>query len=332
MDEECMTSPQSACDVSVVVPTFNRSTLLRATLDSLLDQVAPALRYEVVVVDNDSTDDTAHMVAAYGRSDLIRYFHEPRRGPSHARNRGVKESKAPIVAFTDDDCRVTSSWVARLKMMLDRHGDVDCIGGSALPEWPCEPPAWLTTAHWGPLGLLDYGPRPVRTDTHRLCLLTANMALRRSAVERVGGFDQVYLRCQDHELQIRLWEAGCRCLYDPELVVIAPVETGRISKDYVRHWYRQTATYHAKMSPKVVFELPDNGHSILNAPRFLYRRLAEETAAWVADLCRRRLTTAFLHETRVQYVVAYLKERWKLRRTSGRQGHSPSVLPSDMRV
>ncbi len=321
LTRETEMSPHGTFDVSVVVPTRNRSRLLRATLDSLLDQSAPGIRFEVLVVDNDSTDDTAQMVAAYGHPDQIRYFHETRRGPSYARNRGIQESTAPIVAFTDDDCRVSPSWVARLKSMLDLHGDVDCIGGRALPEWPCEPPGWLTTAHWGPLALLDYGPTPVRTEISRLCLLTANMAVRRSAIERVGEFDHAYLRCQDHELQVRLWEAGCRCLYDPELVVVAPVEVGRISKRYVRHWYRQTATYHARMPPKVLFELSGDAHLIMNVPRFLYRRLAGETAAWMADVCRGRFITAFLHETRVHYAAAYLMARWRLRHTSGPQGH-----------
>jgi len=283
-------------------------------LESLLAQSAPGINYEVLVIDNDSSDDTAQLVASYGHADLIRYFHEPRTGASYARNRGIAESTAPILAFTDDDCRPSPSWVARLKSTLDRRGDVDCLGGRALAEWPCVRPGWLTTEHWGPMALLDYGSAAVRTDILRRCLLTANMAVRRSAIERVGAFHHAFLRCQDHELQLRLWDAGCRCLYDPELVVAAPVERERITKQYVRHWYRQTATYHARMPQRMVFALPDDGHPIMNAPRFLYRSLAEEAAAWMADLCRGRFTTAFLHETRVQYVVAYLMERWRLRR------------------
>src|SRR6476620_7371103 len=105
----------SPCDVSVVVPTRNRSRLLRATLESLLAQSAPGINYEVLVIDNDSSDDTAQLVASYGHADLIRYFHEPRTGASYARNRGIAESTAPILAFTDDDCRPSPSWVARLK-------------------------------------------------------------------------------------------------------------------------------------------------------------------------------------------------------------------------
>ena len=202
-----MADRSNACDVSVVVPTRNRSPLVRIALDSLLAQSANGVRYEVLVVDNNSTDDTARTVATYGEVGHIRYLFEAREGPSHARNRGVEESSAPIVAFTDDDVRVSESWVARLKSTFDRHADVDCVGGRVLPEWPDEPPSWMTKSHWGPLALVDYGPAPLRTDTAPpLCLLTANMAVRRSAIVSVGGFDSQYLRCQDHELQIRLWQ------------------------------------------------------------------------------------------------------------------------------
>jgi glucosyl-dolichyl phosphate glucuronosyltransferase len=308
----------AAFDVSVVVPTRNRSALLRAALDSLLAQRAAGVRYEVLVVDNNSTDDTARTVAACSDSGQVRYLFEPSQGPSCARNRGIQASTAPIVAFTDDDVRASPSWVARLKSVLDQHADVDCIGGKVLPEWPSEPPDWLTTAHWAPLALLDYGPVPVQTGSApRRCLLTANMAVRRAAIARVGDFDRGYLRCQDHELQIRLWKAGCQCLYDPDLVVVSPVEVERLTKRYMRLWYRQTATYHARMPPQVLFDLPGEAPLILNVPRFLYRQLAEETASWIADVFRKGPTTAFLHETRIRYLAAYLTQRWRQKRASG---------------
>jgi glycosyltransferase involved in cell wall biosynthesis len=310
-----------ACDVSVVVPTRNRSPLVRVALDSLLAQSANGVRYEVLVVDNKSTDDTAQTVATYGEVGHIRYLFEAREGPSHARNRGVEESSAPIVAFTDDDVRVSESWVARLKSTFDRHADVDCVGGRILPEWPYEPPSWMTKSHWAPVALIDYGPAPLRTDTAPpLCLLTANMAVRRSAIVSVGGFDPQYLRCQDHELQIRLWQTGYRCLYDPELVVTSPVDPVRLTKAYVRHWYRQAAMYHARMPPRVLFNLADDGHSILNVPRFLYRQAVEEIALWIVDCFRREYGSAFLHETRIHHIATYMIERWKLRGNSGCTG------------
>jgi glucosyl-dolichyl phosphate glucuronosyltransferase len=303
----------NTCDVSVVVPTRNRSALLRPALDSLLAQSADGIRYEILVVDNNSTDDTAQTIASYAKAGNIHYLFEPRPGPSHARNRGIAESSAPIVAFADDDVRVSESWVSRLKSIFDRHPDVDCVGGRVLPEWPYEPPSWVTKSHWGPLALADYGPNPFRIDSaHPLCFLTANMAIRRSALASIGGFDPQYLRCQDHELQIRLWQGGYGCLYDPELIVASPVDADRLTKTYVRDWYRRAATFHATMPVRSLFDLPDEVPLILNVPRFQYRRLIEETALWILDSLRRESTSAFLHETRVHYIVKYMIERWRL--------------------
>src|SRR5262245_66285284 len=110
------------------------------------------------------------MVAGLRDAGKIRYFFEPRKGPSYARNRGVEESTAPIVAFADDDVRVSESWVARVHAILNQQRDVDCVGGKVLPEWPHDPPGWATRSHWGPLALADYGSTPIRIDLkHPLC-------------------------------------------------------------------------------------------------------------------------------------------------------------------
>jgi GT2 family glycosyltransferase len=143
------------------------------------------------------------------------------------------------------------------------------------------------------------------------------MAVRRSAIAAVGGFDPRYLRCQDHELQIRLWQGGHQCLYDPELVVTSPVDVERLTKAYVRHWYRQSARYQAKMPARALFDLPGDEHMILNVPRFLYRSLAEEIARWMFDSLRRESTSAFLHETGIHHIATYVIERWRLRRNRG---------------
>src|SRR6516162_11213107 len=93
------------CDVSVIICTYNRQHLLKAALKSILSQQADGLRYEVVVVDNNSTDDTRQVIETFmGRGATnLRYLFEGRQGLSYARNAGVAVSRSPIVAFTDDD-------------------------------------------------------------------------------------------------------------------------------------------------------------------------------------------------------------------------------------
>ena len=90
----------------------------------------------------------------------------------------------------------------------------------------------------------------------------------------------------------------------------------------IRRWYRRTAQYHARMPHAVLFELSDESPLVVNVPRFLYRRLVEEAALWMADLCRGRSALAFLHETRMHYAAAYMMQRWRLESSRAAAGIS----------
>src|SRR5439155_3374606 len=114
----------------------NRAVRLKAALDALLAQDT-SLDYEVIVVDNNSSDDTARVVrdVAFCRNDCVRYVFEGRQGLSHARNRGIDEARADMIAFTDDDVRVATDWVGQIARAFDEREDVDYVGGRVLPSW-----------------------------------------------------------------------------------------------------------------------------------------------------------------------------------------------------
>src|SRR5262249_44902501 len=118
------------CDVSVNVCTYNRHELLREALESIVsNQIGEGVRYEVVVVDNNSTDQTRHVVQSFierGNSH-VRYLFEGRQGLSYARNLAIATARSNILAFTDDDVQVSADWVATIKRSLDSHPEVDCI-------------------------------------------------------------------------------------------------------------------------------------------------------------------------------------------------------------
>jgi len=108
-------------DVSVVMSSYNRADVLPGALASLLQQQAPGVRYEIVVVDNDSTDSTRAVVESFiarGGQDL-RYLFEPRQGVAYGRNTGIRASRAPIIACTDDDVTVAPDWIATVKRTPD---------------------------------------------------------------------------------------------------------------------------------------------------------------------------------------------------------------------
>jgi len=198
--------------ISVVISTFNRAESLALTLDSLRrQQTPPGIDFEVIVVDNNSTDDTKAVVDRLVRDGFtrLRYEFEPRQGVSYGRNAGIRAARGAILAFTDDDNDVAPGWVAAIKEVLDAHPEVAAVGGKILPDWPAPVPAWLDESHWSPLAILDYGNESFYTSANDTrCLLTANLAFRREALGQIGDFSPDFQRCQDHELLIRLWRSG----------------------------------------------------------------------------------------------------------------------------
>src|SRR5919197_3828903 len=113
-------------DVSVVLPTYNRAAHLRRTLASVLGQRTTARRYEVIVVDNNSTDDTRAEVerASAGGAD-VRYVLERNQGVSYARNAGIAVARAPWVAFVDDDVCVDADWIETICRTFEQHPEMD---------------------------------------------------------------------------------------------------------------------------------------------------------------------------------------------------------------
>jgi glycosyltransferase involved in cell wall biosynthesis len=191
--------------VSVVVPTRNRAGYLRVTLESLGAQ-EPGTPYEVIVVDDGSSDDSAALAEQLG-ARVIR--HERSRGPNAARNAGIAAARAPLIALIDDDVRIPTGWVAALAHGADEHASAEAIGGPirASLEGPAPHGCGRESA---PITTLDLGPADRETDF----VWSANMAVRRSAIERIGNFDEsVPIYGDEEEWLIRLHRNGGRVVY-----------------------------------------------------------------------------------------------------------------------
>ena len=308
-------------DLSVVVPTSNRAASLDALLRDLTGQRGDA-RFEVIVVDNGSTDDTAQVARRHAEGDRrVGYIVEPRRGASCARNAGVAAARAPILAFIDDDVRPREDWVASILAAFARHPEVDCIGGRVEARWPCPPPRWLTRAHWPPLALqIDRGgSRHIDREHASACLITANFACRAEVFRDVGGFAPDFLRDEDREFNLRMWRAGKRGLYVDSVVAFADVQRERLEKRYHRTWYHVTGASHARLQYREVIDragrLDDagaiSGRRWLGVPYFLYREFLQNAARWIARLAAGAWSDAFLAECRLRYLASYIVTRWR---------------------
>ncbi len=330
------TSPETSrlFDVSVVVPTYNRQLLLKRTLASLVAQRTSSARYEVLVVDNNSTDDTRAVVEGFTRqSPNVRYFFEPRQGVSYARNTGIASAHAPILAFIDDDVEASSTWIETIKQTFDAHAEIDCLGGRIEPRWAAPRPAWLTPMFSAAVALqTDKAPTPyVDADHAAPCLMTANFACRRRALEEVGGFSVDYMRDEDRELQLRLWTAGKRGLYVGEVTVTTEVPLDRLAKSYHRQFYARVGESHARMryldridaTGRLLREIPRRP-TLLGTPAFIYRSLFRHAAALIWTAATLQWNRAFFHQTRLLYYASYIRARQR------QEGRSVWTLPREL--
>ncbi|NJD34692.1 MAG: glycosyltransferase family 2 protein [Betaproteobacteria bacterium] len=213
--------------VTAIVCTHNRAELLRGCLDTLLRQTLDPSAYEIVVVDNASTDDTAAVVAelqAHHASRTIILAREPRLGLSYARNAGVRLARARIVAFADDDDLVPEHWLEHGVDLFDRLGEsAMSIGGPVFPCFLRAPPDWFLdryeTSSWGEEPrYLVYGESFVGN----------NVMFRRDVLQALGGFPEhigmlgaSMAYGEETWVYCRLWEQdkSAKFFYSPTLYV-----------------------------------------------------------------------------------------------------------------
>jgi glucosyl-dolichyl phosphate glucuronosyltransferase len=308
-------------DISVVITTYNRCAILPAAIDSILRQDPAELNYEIVVVDNNSTDDTSKVVQSFiarGHENL-RYVFEPKQGPSHGRNAGIANAKGKIIAFTDDDVTPEENWLRNIKKAFDSHSDVGCVGGKILPKWSSAPPRWLTGDHWGPLAIADYGNQIILSSSKTpICWSTSNLSFRSMVFEKIGGFSSDFMRCQDRELMWRFLRDGGKVIYVPDVVVTTVVPSERLTKTYHRAWHKTSGKYHAMMrlyeltgSDGQVLDEPLETVRLFGVPGFLYRELLDQCKRWLMATVRRQDSLSFRHENGIRYLLAYMKESYQ---------------------
>jgi glycosyltransferase involved in cell wall biosynthesis len=303
-------------DISVVICTYNRASTLRQALRSVFAQNARDFFYQIIVVDNNSSDETPAIVESMKADTTVdlRYLREVRQGNAYARNTGVLEAEASIIAFLDDDCIAHESWLATMKSAFDRDPELAFVGGRVLPVWEVDPPAWLNAEHWSPLALLDYGGAERTIDGQMPPgLLTANLAVRRKVFEELGGFLPSLQRVrdgigsmEDHELLLRICRSGRRGLYLPDLVTWARVGPERVTKAYHRRWHTGNGYFSAVLNDP---QWERSRFQLGGVPGHLYKETAKHAIAWCSSLLRRDASAAFTSECRLRFFHGFFLQR-----------------------
>lgn len=275
--------------ISVLIPTHQRAGLLDRALSALERQRLPSgLEWEVVVANNNCTDETPEVVRRHARSAPcgVREVFESRPGANYARNAALAAAKGEVVAFIDDDIEVDERWLPTAVATLERE-KADLVGGRIFPRWEAPPPVWLL----GNQELYDYLGLMVWDAPARLGLPFAprpkiwggNLIVRRSSADRVGGFDPQVGRTSarlfsgdESEFIRRILEGGGTVVYDPAIMVRHYVPRERMRRRYFCRWIYGYAEGRVRFQP-----LPA-GKPLFGVPRWMYGRVLRHGARLLA--------------------------------------------------
>lgn len=268
--------------ISAIICTHNRDTYLGAAIDSLLAQDFAA-DFEVIVVDNNSSDRTREVVEQRACNPRLKYIFEPTTGLSVARNTGAKAASAEIIAYLDDDAVASDRWLQVLYSAYQSHPKLAIAGGKVTLLWPpnIQPPKWLSSGLSGNLGAYDLGNSIVYIQQPGLTPRGLNYSIRRSFLAEIGGFDPHLGRVgknllSNEELQMTEFALGrgWQVAYLPEALVAHNVAPERLNRTWFlnRGWWQGISEcYREQLAGKTgIGQLQRGGERLI---RGLYKSL-----------------------------------------------------------
>jgi glucosyl-dolichyl phosphate glucuronosyltransferase len=231
--------------ISLIIPTYNRAVLLKRALDSAVKLDYPATGYEVIVVDNGSTDTTPTVMKdmqSNNSSHALRYIREKRLGLHNARHAGVWASNGNVLVFTDDDATFAPGWLRAYAEAFESHPEMAAAGGPVRAAWETPPPNWLvelmgSTKTFGMFSLME-PYEEFRLDPQGV-FFGVNMAIRRNALLELGGFNPEafgddWLGDGETGLNHKLWERKSLIGYVPDAAVNHHISPQRMTVGYLR--------------------------------------------------------------------------------------------------
>lgn len=263
--------------LSVVVCTYNRAYYLRKSLNSLVDQTLAKTHYEILVVDNGSTDTTHQVILEeFASVPNLRYLFEPTPGASHARNTGWQNSKGEYVAYLDHDAVASRSWCEKILEVFDSIAPLSgFVGGKVEPIWLTSRPEWLSDTLLNYFNIIDWSPMPTVLSTHQW-LVGCNMAFPKHLLKNIGGFPtylgirrNVLLAMEEVMLQRKLQNQGYHCFYHPEILVQHYLLPDRLKQDWFlrRAWWNGISVAYGDIYQNTAFRkksLYIGTHSVRN--------------------------------------------------------------------
>ena len=220
--------------ISVIICTYNRDKFIGEALNCLAKQTLPAGNFEIIVVDNRSTDNTASIAKKFiaDHPELqARYVMEPNKGLSFARNRGIQEARASIVTYIDDDAEVTPHFLESIVSFLQANSSVVGVGGKVIPKYSeSGEPKWISKYLNGFVGRMDFGDRPKQFDSKMKYPTGCNMTYTKEILQKAGGFNnELTFRSDDKYIFHQVTRFSDKIYYVPSAMLYHNIDNDRLS-------------------------------------------------------------------------------------------------------
>jgi glycosyltransferase involved in cell wall biosynthesis len=294
-----MTTPK----ISIVVCTLNRAAMLRDALESLLPlETAGKFEYEIVVIDNGSTDATAETVEKLRQTSAvpIHYVYEAKKGIASARNRGVREAAGEWIAFFDDDQLADRRWLLEL-FAYAHENNLLAVGGSVYLKLPDGCTRQLDPFVRMLLGESRWSDEPFEYSP-KISPGTGNLMLHRAVFDKVGLFNERFAtRAEDTDLFCRIWSAEIATWYVPAAIVHHVTPSERLRRDYLERLAQGMGEgiaereCDARSLPSFALRwlAKSLGLPLTTCLKLIAARLLNQPERLLALQCRRRLLSAF---------------------------------------
>jgi glycosyltransferase involved in cell wall biosynthesis len=231
--------------ITIAICTYNRDKYLSETLESILRQTADPITFQLIIVDNKSTDSTASIAKdfLFNNPQLnIKYVFETNKGLSFARNRGIKEADGGIICYVDDDAILPPSYVQEMIIFFEAFPNAVGVGGKVIPKYESgEEPIWMNKYLNGFVGKVDYGDIIKKYDESMKYPAGCNMVYKKDILIKCGGFNNdLTFRSDDKYIYSKIKEISDEIYYNPNTYVHHYIDSHRLSFDNFRKLFLKT--------------------------------------------------------------------------------------------
>ena len=302
-------------DISIVICSYNRAHNLPECFEHLLKlEGMDAVQWEIILVDNNSTDDTQSVSLRYDESSSlnIRYIFEGQQGLSFARNKGIETATGKYVVFIDDDIRVTPKWLRTIYDTFEAFG-CDAVGGRIHIESPQSLPVWISPDMYGFLGHQDFGDKAHQMDGHTEFPFGGNMAVNRTVFSSIGTFntqlgrrgegsksDELF-KGEETDFFHRLADSGGVFRYHPDILVLHKILPYQLEKGFFLTLHKNAGILKAQQ------DKGSHKRSFLGIPLFVFPQLLRATTHYMRKVFSDGKNSAFRKRMNIAYFIGMIQ-------------------------